>query len=65
MRVGHRVSQTGEVEEALRRSEHELAIRNKIAGVCLTVPDEEMYGVALQVVLDALESKHGVFGYID
>ncbi len=59
------ISDRKRAEEALRRSQRELAIRNKIADVFLTVPDEEMYGEALQVVLEALESRYGVFGYID
>ncbi|MFV9689938.1 MAG: sensor histidine kinase [Desulfobacteria bacterium] len=55
-----------EREEAiLQRSERELTIRNKIAKVFLTVPDDEMYGEVLTVVLEAMKSKHGVFGYID
>lgn len=51
--------------EALRQSEAELAIRNRIASIFLTTPDDEMYGEALQVVLSAMESKLGVFGYVD
>ena len=53
------------VEEALRRSENELAIKNQISQVFITAPDDEMYGEVLQVVLEALKSKCGVFGYID
>ena len=52
-------------EEAVRRSERELAIRNRIADIFLTIPEDEVYGEVLQVVLEVLESKHGVFGYID
>jgi PAS domain S-box-containing protein len=53
------------MEEALRESQRALTIRNQIAGVFLTTTDDEMFGEVLQVVLGALESKHGVFGYID
>ncbi len=53
------------VEEALRESQRALTIRNQIARVFLTTTDEEMYGEVLQVVLEASESKYGVFGYID
>ena len=42
-----------------------LAIHNRIAEVFLTVADEEMYERVLDIVLQALESRHGVFGYID
>ena len=52
-------------QSALQRSQRELRIRNRIADIFLTVPDEEMYGEVLPVVLKALDSKHGVFGYVD
>jgi len=54
-----------QMEEGLRDSEERLAIRNKIASIFLTVSDEEMYGEVLQTVLEAMESAHGAFGYID
>jgi len=50
---------------ALSRSERELTIYNRIADIFLTVGDEEMYEKVLDVVLEALDSRHGVFGYID
>ena len=53
------------VQEVLDRSNGELAIRSQIAKIFLTVPEDEMYGEILQVVLEAVESKYGVFGYID
>jgi PAS domain S-box-containing protein len=63
--VAHDITQRKAAEEALRRSEHELAIRNKIAQIFLTLSDEEMYSEVLHVVLEAMDSKHGVFGYIN
>jgi two-component system cell cycle sensor histidine kinase/response regulator CckA len=51
-------------EEALRRSERELSVRNQIAHIFLTIPDEEMYGEVLRVILETTASKYGVFGYI-
>jgi PAS domain S-box-containing protein len=53
-----------ELEEALQQRQRELDVRNQVANIFLTIPDDEMYGEVLQVVLDAMESKHGVFGYI-
>ncbi len=41
------------------------AVWNKITNIFLTVPDDEMYNEVLQVILKAMESTHGVFGYID
>jgi hypothetical protein len=54
-----------EAEEALRESEERLRIQNQIANIFLTKSDEDMYGEILNVVLDMMESKFGVFGYID
>jgi len=51
-------------DKALRRSEHELSVRNKIANVFLTVTDDEMYGEVLGIILEAMESKYGAFGYL-
>ena len=52
-------------EEALRESERQLSFRNRIADIFLTVQDDEMYGEVLPVLLDAMQSAYGVFGYID
>ena len=52
-------------EEALKLSERELAIRNKIASIFLTTPDDKIYGEALQAILEIMNSKYGYFGYID
>jgi PAS domain S-box-containing protein len=60
-----RIVERNLAEEALRESERDLAIRNRISNILLTVPDDEMYGEVLQVVLEAMESRYGVFGYID
>jgi len=54
-----------QAEEALRQSERQLNIRNRIAEIFLTIPDDEMYGEVLQVVLEAMESPYGTFAYID
>ncbi|MBN1765114.1 MAG: PAS domain S-box protein [Sedimentisphaerales bacterium] len=53
------------IQNALLNSEKELSIRNNIANIFLTVPDDEMYGEVLQAVLEATESIYGVFGYIN
>jgi signal transduction histidine kinase len=52
-------------EEALRKSQQELSIRNRIAEIFLATPDDEAYGEVLEVILEAMESKYGTFGYID
>ena len=55
-----------EKEAERKRSEEEIVIRNKIANIFLTsTTDEEMYNEVLSVVLDVMESRYGVVGYID
>ncbi len=51
-------------EDRLRQSERYKTIQNQIANIFLTIPDEEMYGQVLAIVLQVLESKFGVFGFI-
>ena len=52
-------------EEALRRSERLLSIKNQVANVFLTFPDKEMFAEVLEVIMDVMESPYGFFGYID
>lgn len=59
------VTEHKQAEEALRESRRELDIRNQIDQIFLTIPDDEMYREVLEVILQAVESKHGTFGYID
>ena len=59
------ITERKQAEEALRKSEERLRIQNQIANIFLTKSDEDMYGEILSVVLDIMESKFGVFGYID
>ncbi|MHC4239114.1 MAG: PAS domain S-box protein [Planctomycetota bacterium] len=48
-----------------KAAEKELRIRNQINNIFLTCPDEHMYAKVLELVLEALESKYGTFGYFD
>jgi len=50
---------------SLEASRKELAVRNRIAQAFLTLGGGEVFQEALTIVLEALESRHGVFGYID
>ncbi len=57
-----------ELYEQRRKLEHaarELAARNEIANIFLTVPDDEMYAAVLELLLVAMESMCGIFGYIN
>ncbi|MFC1984915.1 PAS domain S-box protein, partial [Chloroflexota bacterium] len=49
----------------LKQTQKELGIRIQIANIFLTVPDDEMYEDVLKIILTAMESSHGVFGYVD
>jgi PAS domain S-box-containing protein len=53
------------VERALRSSKEELSIRNRISDIFLSVPDATLYGKVLDVILEAVNSRSGIFGYID
>jgi len=59
------ITERKETEEALLESERELLTTNRIAQILLTVPDDQMYADVLQVILEATDSKYGIFGYID
>ncbi len=63
--IWRNITEHKRAEEALHQSEREMRMRNRIAQIFLTIPDEEMYGEVLQVVLEALESRYGIFGCID
>jgi len=52
-------------EESLARNALELGVRDRVAKVFLTVSDEAMYADVLAVILEAMQSRFGVFGYID
>ncbi|MFH1936369.1 MAG: ATP-binding protein, partial [Bacteroidota bacterium] len=43
----------------------ELVFRNQIVRKFLIVSDDEMFHDVLKIILDAMESPYGVFGYID
>jgi PAS domain S-box-containing protein len=62
--VAEDITDRKQAEEALRESQRQLSIRNRIAEVFLTTPDDEMYAEVLRVLLEAMESKYGIFGYI-
>jgi PAS domain S-box-containing protein len=63
--IFHDITKLEQIEEALRESQRQLSIRNSIAEIFLTIPDDEIYRAVLKVLLEAMESKYGIFGYID
>jgi PAS domain S-box-containing protein len=58
------ITERKRAEETLRQSEQWKTILNQIATIFLTIPDEEMYGEVLAVVLQTMRSEYGIFGYI-
>jgi GAF domain-containing protein len=59
------ITKRKQAEEGRMQSEREKSIQNEIARVLLTTSDDDMYGAVLQVVLKILDSRLGVFAYID
>lgn len=59
------IAERERAENELKQTNKELSIRNRISEIFLTIPDEEMYGEVLRVILETTDSKYGVFGYID
>ncbi|KKN11081.1 hypothetical protein LCGC14_1030110 [marine sediment metagenome] len=59
------VTERKAMEEKLNVSKYELLVLNKINTSFLTISDDEVYREILSIILDALRSKYGVFGYID
>src|SRR6185369_10439352 len=62
--IAHDITQRKQAEDALRRSQQALTVRNQIFNVFLTVPDAHAYSEVLKIVLKATNSMHGLFGYI-
>jgi PAS domain S-box-containing protein/putative nucleotidyltransferase with HDIG domain len=54
----------GRIIERLR-AEQGLGVRNRIADIFLMVPNDEMFGAVLQIVLEVMDSAYGIFGYLD
>ena len=53
-----------QVEAALRKSEQERGFKNRIARIFLTVREEDTFSRVLQLLLEALRSEQGLFGYV-
>jgi two-component system, cell cycle sensor histidine kinase and response regulator CckA len=58
------ITERKQAEERLRESREELALRDRINEAFLMASDAAMFDAVLQVVLEALDSTIGFFGYI-
>jgi len=59
------ISGCKQAEEAMGRERRELAFRNRIAQIFLTHSHDTIFAEVLNVVLEAVESRYGIFGYLD
>jgi PAS domain S-box-containing protein len=59
------ITERKKTEQVLLESKQQLSVRSRIAEIFITVPDDEMYGEVLRVILECIKSKYGIFGYID
>jgi PAS domain S-box-containing protein len=59
------ITERKQAEEALHASQSDLSLRDALSQVLLTATNEEMYSAVLRVILEGMNSAHGVFGYLD
>jgi PAS domain S-box-containing protein len=59
------ITERKQTEQNLLTSKLEIEQKNAIANIFLANPGDEMYGEVLQIVMKFLDSKFGVFGYLD
>lgn len=48
-----------------KKTEKELKLRNEIAQIFLSAPDETIYEKILAIILDITDSRYGIFGFIN
>ncbi|MEQ8169632.1 MAG: PAS domain S-box protein [Candidatus Eremiobacterota bacterium] len=63
--VGRDITELKKTEEALKKSEFEISVKNQIAKIFLTIDDNTMYGEVLDIVLKVMKSKYGIFGFLN
>ena len=63
--VSRNITERKQAEEALARQQRSIDLYNRIANVFLTSPRDEVFADVLDVLLKAMGSRFGYFGYID
>ncbi len=61
----HEVNERRRVEEQLVRTQADLSLHNRIANAFLVLDGDEMFAEVLNILLEVLASRQGVFGYLD
>ena len=64
-KLSDEVERRKQTEVLLQEKTEELVVRNRIATIFLTIPDDEMYSEVLKLILEVMKSRFGVFGYVD
>ena len=64
MNVAVDITEHKQAVDMLRRSEERKTLFTQIASIFLTIPDEDMYAEVLSLILQAMNSEYGIFGYI-
>lgn len=59
------VTEKKQLQEKLEQSKGELTLQNKIITQFLTTGEDTVYQVVLHIIMDALQSRFGVFGYLN
>lgn len=63
--IGQDITERKQAEEALARQQRSIKLSSQIASVFLTSSRNEVFAEVLDVLLKALDSRFGYFGYID
>ncbi len=63
--VGIDITKRKEFEEELKKSQKDLMVRNMISRAFLLSSDDSVYKEIFEVIIEAMDSKYGVFGYVN
>ncbi|MBD3407922.1 MAG: PAS domain S-box protein [Candidatus Lokiarchaeota archaeon] len=61
---GYDITDIQQIETTLRATELELSLKNRISETFLKITDKKIYAAVLNILLEATDSKYGIFGYI-
>lgn len=61
----HDITELKQSQRAREEAEAETRIRNRILEAFLTLPDDQVYGEVLEIILEVTGSSYGTFGYFN